>query len=58
MRPIKGPLSFRQGVRDPFPTSPHKLLELSAQPFVTPVHLQYQAIGRRVITSTEGPELG
>ncbi len=55
---IKGPLPFRQGVRDPFPPSPHELLELSAHPFVTPVHLQYQTAGRRAITSKEGPEPG
>jgi hypothetical protein len=53
MRAIKGPLPFRQGVRDPFPPSPHEVLKLSAHPFVTPVHLQYQAAGHRAITSKE-----
>jgi hypothetical protein len=47
-----------QGVRDPFPPSPRELLELSTEPIVTPVHLQYQATGHRAITSKEGPELG
>jgi hypothetical protein len=46
-----------KGVRDPFPP-PHELLDLSANPFVTPVHLQYQTAGHRAITSKEGLELG
>jgi hypothetical protein len=41
-----------------FPLSPRELLELSTHPIVTHVHLQYQAVGRRAITSKEGPELG
>jgi hypothetical protein len=52
------PLPFRYGVRDPFPLSPHKLLEHSARPFVTLVHLQSQTAGCRAITSKEGLELG
>jgi hypothetical protein len=55
-QPIKGPLPFWQGARDPFAPSPRELLELSAHPFVTPIHLQYQTVGRRVIISKEGPE--
>jgi hypothetical protein len=55
-RPIKGPLPFRQGVRDLFPPSPRELLELPVHPFVRHVHLQYQAAGRRAITSKEVPE--
>jgi hypothetical protein len=51
---IKGPLPFRQGVQDHFPPSPREILELSAQPNVTSVHLQYQTAGHRAITSTEG----
>jgi hypothetical protein len=54
----KGSLPLRKGVRDPIPPSPCKLVELSAHPFVTPLHLQYQAIRRRAIISKEGPELG
>jgi hypothetical protein len=58
MQSIKGPLPFKQGIRDPFPSSPHELLELSAHPFVTLVQLQYQTDGRRAITSKKGAELG
>jgi hypothetical protein len=47
----KSPLPFKQGVPDPFPPSPRELPELSAHPFVTPVHLQYQAAGCMAITS-------
>jgi hypothetical protein len=49
--PIKGLLPFRQGIQGPFLASPCELLELSAHPFVTHVHLQYEIIGRRAITS-------
>jgi hypothetical protein len=47
-----------RSTRSIFPVSPRKLLELSAHPFVTPVHLQYQTTGRRAITSEEGPKPG
>jgi hypothetical protein len=50
--------TLQSGVRDPFLPSPRELLEFSAHPFVTFVHLQYQAAGHRAITSKEGPELG
>jgi hypothetical protein len=39
-----------------FPSSPYELLELSAHPIVTSVHLQYQNAERRAITSKEAPE--
>jgi hypothetical protein len=39
-----------------FPPSPHELLELSAHPIVTSIHLQYQTARRSAITSKEGPE--
>jgi hypothetical protein len=38
------------------PVSPRELLEPSAHPIVTHVHLQFQTIGRRAITIEEGPE--
>jgi hypothetical protein len=41
-----------------FPTSPRELLELSAHPIVTSVHLQYQIAGRMAITSDEWPAPG
>jgi hypothetical protein len=45
-------------VQDPFLPSPCELLEHSAHPFVTPVHLQSQIAGHRAITSEKGPEPG
>jgi hypothetical protein len=45
-------------MRSIFPLSPRELLELSAHPFVTPIHLQYQTTGCRAIISEEGPEPG
>jgi hypothetical protein len=32
VRPIKVPLPFVEGVRDPFPPSPRELFELSTHP--------------------------
>jgi hypothetical protein len=40
----------------PFAPSPRELLELSAHPIVTSIHLQYQTDGHRAISSKEGPE--
>jgi hypothetical protein len=57
-RSIKGPLPFRKEVRDHFPLSPCELLEFSSHPIVTTVHLQYQTVGCRPITSMEGPQSG
>jgi hypothetical protein len=53
---VKGLLPFRQEARDHFPLSPRELLELSAHPIITTVHLQYQITGCRAITFKEGPE--
>jgi hypothetical protein len=39
-----------------FLPSPCELLELSTHPIVTYVHLQYQTVGRRTISSKEGFE--
>jgi hypothetical protein len=36
----------------------HELLELSAHPVVTTIHLQYQTAGCRSITSKEGSKSG
>jgi hypothetical protein len=41
-----------------FSPSLNELLKLSAHPIVTVVHLQYQTVGRRAITSKKGPEPG
>jgi hypothetical protein len=50
------PYPSGKGYEMQFPLSPRELLELSAHPFVTPVHLQYQTTGRRAITSEEWPK--
>jgi hypothetical protein len=42
-----------QEAQDLFLPSPHELLELSAHPFVTLVHLQYQTARHMAITSKE-----
>jgi hypothetical protein len=52
------PPTIQVGGTISFPLSQHELLELSAHPIVTSVHLQYQIAGRRAISSKEGPELG
>jgi hypothetical protein len=41
-----------------FSPAPRELLELSAHPIVTFVHLQYQTTRYRAITFREGPEPG
>jgi hypothetical protein len=41
-----------------FLPSLHELLELSAHPIITTIHLQYQIAGRRAITLKEGPNSG
>jgi hypothetical protein len=46
------------GTRSISPLSLNELLKLSAHPFVTHVHLQYQTVGCKAITSEEGPEPG
>jgi hypothetical protein len=51
-------LPFRQKTQEHFPISLNELLELFAHPIVTTVHLHYQTVGRRAITSEEGPEPG
>jgi hypothetical protein len=52
------PPTLRAGGTRRFPPSHSELLELSAHPIVTNVHIQYQTAGRRAITSEEGPEPG
>jgi hypothetical protein len=54
----KKPPTLQAGDTRSFHPSLHELLELSAHPIVTTVHLQYQNAGRRAITSKEGPEPG
>jgi hypothetical protein len=54
----KRPHTLQAGGTRSFPPSPRELLELSAYPIVTSVHLQYQTDGRRAITSEEGPKPG
>jgi hypothetical protein len=49
------PTLLAGGMRS-FSPSLHELLELSAHLIVTTVHLQYQTVGHRDITSKEGPE--
>jgi hypothetical protein len=53
---INAPYPSGRGYEIYFPFSPYELLELSAHPFVTPVHLQSQTNGRRAITFEEGPK--
>jgi hypothetical protein len=54
----KRPTTLQAGYEIYFSLSPRELLELSAYPFITPVHLQYQITGRSAITSDVGPEPG
>jgi hypothetical protein len=53
----RSPILQAGGTRSLSP-SPCELLELSAHPIVTSVHLQYQTTECRAITSKEGPEPG
>jgi hypothetical protein len=53
----KRPPTLQAGGMRSFSPSPCGLLELSAHPIETSVHLQYQTTGCRAITSEEGPEL-
>jgi hypothetical protein len=52
----KSPPTLQAGGMRSFPPSLRELLELSAHPIVTTIHIQYQTAGRSVITSKEGPE--
>jgi hypothetical protein len=54
----KRPPTLQAGGTRSFPPSPRELLELSAHPIVTSIHLQYQTTEHRAITSKEGPEPG
>jgi hypothetical protein len=54
----KRPSSLEIGRTRSFPPSLRELLEVSAHPIVSTIHLQYQTAGRRAITSKEGPEPG
>jgi hypothetical protein len=54
----KRPPTLQAGSTELFSPSPREFLELSVQPIVTSIHLQYQSAGRRAITSKEGSEPG
>jgi hypothetical protein len=54
----KRPPTLQAGSTKLFSPSPRELLELSAHPIVTSIHLQYQSAERRAITSKEGSEPG
>jgi hypothetical protein len=58
MTVYKRPSTLEAGVTRSFPPSPRELLELSAHPIVTFVHLQYQTARRRAFTYEEGPKPG